>query len=213
MFEVHTIPVTAFEQNCRVLAGTQSAVVVDPGGDSDKIVRFLEEKGLNCEQIWLTHSHLDHCGGVAALLRQYPKAQLFAHKIEREFRASISIVAHSYGLTDSGFENCPEPSTYIEDGTVVCFEDAQFQVLFTPGHSPGHVCFYSPEASLLIGGDLIFAGSVGRTDLPGGSMEVLKESIRKKVYTLPDDTKILPGHGPETILKREKKTNPFVREE
>ena len=211
MLEIKTIEVALFPQNARVLICTETkqAVVVDPGGDVNKILNAVEDEDLKISEVWLTHSHLDHCGGVKELI-ELTGAKLYGHKLEKEYRASIERYAMVYGLPAGSMQDCPEPDVYIDEGDQLSLGEHKFDVLFTPGHSPGHVCFYNPKESLLIAGDTVFAGSIGRTDLPGGNYQVLMDSIRAKILSLPGDTKIMPGHGPDTTVDVEKRTNPFL---
>ncbi len=217
---IECIPVTSFEQNCRVIfddSGT--AVVVDPGGDADQIAQFLVEKKLELKAIWLTHSHLDHCGGVAKLLR-HKKVPLYANPIEKMMRENVVGVASLYGMQSEGMENCPEPDFGLSGGETISVGNLNFKVLFTPGHSPGHLCFLrlsdsgaTNEASVLVAGDTVFAGSIGRTDLPGGSHPELIRSIKSEILSLPDNVLIMSGHGPDTSVGRERKHNPFLQGE
>lgn len=211
MFEIVTIIVTPFQQNCRLLAcpETKDAVVIDPGGDAARIADALDRRGLSLRQIWLTHSHLDHCGGVAEL-KAGTNAVLFGHPLERELRANVRRIGQLYGLPPDGMQDCPEPDEYIEGEERLSFSKYDFDVLFTPGHSPGHLCFHHAPSKTLFAGDTLFAGSIGRTDLPGGSHQTLLESIRDRILTLPDDTRVLPGHGPDTTIGVERAGNPFV---
>jgi hydroxyacylglutathione hydrolase len=206
-----TIPVTELDQNCRVIANTSSkeCVVVDPGGDVDTIAEYIAKNKLSLKGIYLTHSHFDHCGGVAALLRCHPDTPLYAHPQEKGFRGRVKDVAAMYGLGAS-FENSPEPTTYLSGGESIEIVGAKVKVLFVPGHAPGHLCFYFPEEKSLVAGDTLFAGSIGRTDLPYGDADLLLRSIKEKILSLPDDTAVMPGHGPDTVLSREKHTNPFL---
>lgn len=211
MLTVTTIPVTVFDQNARVLAcsDTRDAVIVDPGGDSKKIIDVIVRKQLRCTAIWLTHSHLDHCAGVSELLEVY-KVPLLGHKEEAPMRAHVSSVAAMYGLPGDEWPNCPEPTQYIRGGEVLQIGNVKAKVLFTPGHSPGHVSFYFEDDGVVVSGDALFSGSIGRTDLPGGNHEQLLASIRKELLTLPDKTQVLSGHGPDTTIGAERVSNPFV---
>jgi glyoxylase-like metal-dependent hydrolase (beta-lactamase superfamily II) len=213
MLNIELFPVTDFQQNCRILwqDGTADALVIDPGGDGDRIEKFLISRKLRCAQIWLTHSHLDHCGGVSQLLRTNASIPLFAHQLEREFRSRVEDIKDMYGIQGNSMTNCPEPTRYLEGEETLEFAGVSFTTLFTPGHSPGHICFYAPTEGLLLAGDTLFAGSIGRTDLPGGNHATLIKSIIEKILTLPDDTRVLSGHGPETRVGVERDTNPFLQ--
>jgi hydroxyacylglutathione hydrolase len=206
-----TLPVTELQQNCRVLIDrvSSSAVVIDPGGEARRIIALLKKESVNLSEIWLTHSHFDHCGGVAGLLRER-SVPLIGHRAEREFRSNVDRVKVMYGMTSNDMENCPEPTQFVQGGETLSFGGDQYQVLFTPGHSPGHVCFYNAAAGLLLGGDTLFAGSIGRTDLPGGDHDLLLRSIRSQLLTLPPETIVMSGHGPDTSIGRERRDNPFV---
>jgi len=212
MLNIEVIPVTNFQQNCRILwsEGASDALVIDPGGDGDRIARFLDSRELKCTQIWLTHSHLDHCGGVEQLIRLVGEVPLLGHPLEREFRARVEDIKAMYGIQSNAMSNCPEPTRYIEGGEDLEFAGVSFKVLFTPGHSPGHLCFYAPSEGVLLAGDTLFAGSIGRSDLPGGDHTTLLKSIIEKILTLPDDTRVLSGHGPETRVGVERDSNPFL---
>lgn len=189
---------------------TKGAVVVDPGGDAPEILEALSGHGATIEAIWLTHSHLDHCGGVADLLAK-DEVPLFGHPIEAEMRSRVEQIAMMYGLPPGQMKNCPEPDNELVGGETLSFGGRSFQVRFTPGHSPGHVVFYCAEEGVLLAGDTLFAGSIGRTDLPGGNHEQLLDSISQQIYSLPDETRVLSGHGPDTTVGVERRTNPFVR--
>jgi hydroxyacylglutathione hydrolase len=211
MVTIKTIPITDYEQNCRVLwhEGQSEALVIDPGGETKKVLSFLEAQKLTVTEIWLTHSHLDHCGGVAALLRNYPEAKLSANPLERSFRERVVEIMKMYGMAGD-LENCPEPHRELTGGEKISFGDAHFEVRFVPGHAPGHLVFYLAAEGVVIAGDTIFAGSIGRTDLPGGNHQTLIASIHRELLSLPDETRVLSGHGPDTTIGRERISNPFL---
>ncbi len=212
MLSVVSLCVTPFQQNCRIIINQENnhSVVVDPGGELDRIVATLKERGLECKQIWLTHSHLDHCGA-AGRLKDLCGAELLAHDSEKNLRASVVEAAELFGMPQGMMETCPEPDRYLLDGEEVDFDGYMFRVIHTPGHSRGSVCFYSPDLEAVFVGDVLFAGSIGRTDLPGGKFPALLESIKKIMSMLPASTKVFSGHGPDTSLEREKKSNPFLQ--
>lgn len=213
MFEVFTLPLTPFSQNTRILLwrGIGQAVVVDPGGEAQEVLAFLKKEGAALKEVWLTHSHLDHCGGAAELIRE-TGAKMLAHPDESDFRANVGAVCSMYGIPAEqyGMENCPEPDSALSGGEIISFGGDEFSVLFTPGHSPGHICFYHKGSATLLCGDTVFQGSIGRTDLPGGDYGTLIKSIREKILTLPPDTKLLSGHTADTTVGIEAKTNPFL---
>lgn len=213
MLEIVSVVVTPFAQNCRILAdsATKTAVVVDPGGDVPLIQEALSRGGWKCSEIWLTHSHLDHCGGVAGLQEVW-RAPLTAHPVEKQMRAHVQDLCAMYGLPRGDLENCPEPDRAVSGGETLSFGGYDFKVFFTPGHSPGHVVFYQAEHKILLAGDTVFLGSIGRTDLPGGDYDTLLTSIRSKILSLPDDTRVLPGHGDDTSVGVERRSNPFLQE-
>lgn len=204
------IPVTPFQQNCTLLwcEATKRAVVVDPGGDLPDIERAIAEAGVSVDKIWLTHGHVDHVGGAAEL-----KAKL-AVPIEGPHRDDLFLLEH---VVDSarmfGIENVANvtPDRFLDEGDRVEVGELTFDILHCPGHSPGSVVFISEAQRLAIGGDVLFAGSIGRTDLPRGDQRQLLKSIRDKLLPLPDDVTVLCGHGPTTTIGRERATNPFLQ--
>lgn len=212
---IQSLTITPFAQNARILFDQESgeAAIVDPGGaglDAAEIVQRVKKLNPKRTSIWLTHAHLDHCGGVAEVKRQFRDASLLGHRDDRDFRGTVEEIARMYGIPDGSFENCPEPDRYINDGDRLTLGQVEFQALFTPGHAPGHLCFYCPQEKFLVCGDTVFAGSIGRTDFPGCSHEQLLDSIRSKILSLPGETRLLPGHGPDTTVEREKRSNPFL---
>ena len=211
MLKVETIPVTPFSQNARVIYCSESnhAVIVDPGGESSLIIDACERLHLSIQAVWLTHSHLDHCGGVSDILNRY-HVTLIAHPEERVMRSKVSQIAQMYGLSPSDWSDCPEPSQYIYGGEKLFIGAHSASVLHTPGHSPGHVSFYFQDDKILISGDALFRESIGRTDLPGGCHATLIGSIKDKLLNLPDDTIVLSGHGNDTTIGHERRANPFL---
>ena len=224
--QIITVEVTPFQQNARILvdipagssSGPESSVtIVDPGGDIERLLRPIEQNKFVVSKILLTHAHIDHAGGVANLLIALNQLQpgkavsLFGHPAEREWRQSIPVQARIFGLSPAEYAPCPEPDVYLNDGDEFTVGNNAGKVLFTPGHSPGHIAVYFAAEKLVIAGDALFAGSIGRTDLAGGDHELLISSIREKLLTLPDETRVLSGHGPETTIGRERRTNPFLK--
>jgi hydroxyacylglutathione hydrolase len=210
MLNVETIQVTEFGQNARILwcSDTKDAVIVDPGGDGDKILAVAKRLGVSIKAIWLTHSHLDHCGGVAPLLKAL-SVPLVANPEERMMRSNVKSIAQMYGMSPAEWHNCPEPTVNVKGGETLSVGNSSCVVLFTPGHSPGHVSYYFEKDQIVSSGDVLFAGSIGRTDLPGGDTKTLLDAIRREIFTLPPTTRVLTGHGPDTTVGEEKASNPF----
>ena len=210
MLNVETIPVTEFGQNARILwcSETKDAVIIDPGGDADKILAGVNRLGVTVKAVWLTHSHLDHCGGVAPLLEAI-NVPLVANPEERMMRTNVKSIALMYGMSPDEWHNCPEPTVTIRGGETLSIGNSSCVVLFTPGHSPGHVSYYFEKERRVASGDVLFAGSIGRTDLPGGDSKTLLAAIRREIFTLPAETRVLTGHGPGTTVGEEKASNPF----
>lgn len=210
MLHVETVPVTEFSQNARVLwcSDTKEGVVVDPGGEPKKIEQLVTKLGISVKGIWLTHSHLDHCGGVAPLLKVY-NVPLLAHPAEKMMRANVQAIAQMYGMAPTEWHNCPEPTVEVTGGETVTIGKCEAKVLFTPGHSVGSVSFYFAKDELVVSGDALFAGSIGRTDLPGGDTKTLLNAIKTQLFTLPPKTRVLSGHGVDTTIGEEVRSNPF----
>ena len=183
---------------------TRSCALVDPGAEADRLLSVADEEGAEVEAILLTHAHLDHLGGVAEAVRR-TGAPVHLHPADRPLYEAAPEQGRSFGLE---LETPPTPDRELQDSQVLKIGAAGFEVRHTPGHSPGHVCLIGDGFALV--GDCVFAGSIGRTDLPGGDMPTLMSSIRKKILTLPDDTILYTGHGPATTVRRERETNPFL---
>jgi glyoxylase-like metal-dependent hydrolase (beta-lactamase superfamily II) len=204
--QVRCLVVGPLEVNCYLLSSQGRAVAVDPGGDPDRILGALEEEGLGLESIVCTHGHFDHVGGCRGLV-EATGADLLVH---RQAASGLEDAAeHALGMMGMHIPAPPPPSGFLEDGDRLAVPGCALRVVHTPGHSPGSVCLAGE--GLLVCGDLIFAGSVGRTDLPGGSAELMQRSIRRVLVDLEDGVRILPGHGPETTVGRERRGNPFLR--
>ncbi len=187
---------------------TKEAWVVDPGFSPDPLVDYIQQEKWIITKILLTHAHLDHIAGINNIVALFPEAEILIHKEEETFLTDPSLnLSALAGVPVSA----PEPTGTLADGDELVLGGLSFTVLHTPGHSPGGACFYQPREGILLSGDTLFEGSVGRTDFPTSDAAALGEGIRRKLYVLPDETKVYPGHGPETQIGREKRFNPFVK--
>lgn len=206
-FEV--LPVTPFEQNCTLLwcDETRRAAVVDAGGDVARIRARIDALGVQVEKLLLTHGHIDHAGGCAELATALGVAIEGPHEAERFWLDQLPQQGKMFGFAHA---EPLTPARWLNEGDQVSVGQQTLQVIHCPGHTPGHVVFYSASAGLLIAGDVLFAGSIGRTDFPMGNHQQLLHAIRSKLFALPDATRVLPGHGPFTTLGDEKRDNPFV---
>jgi hydroxyacylglutathione hydrolase len=205
------IPVTPFQQNCTILFDTddKSAVVVDPGGDVDRILSAIEQNGLKVKEIWLTHGHIDHAGGAMELKEALGVEIVGPHADDAPLLANLENQAKMFGLAGA-VRNCT-PDRYLTEGETVSFGGHVFEVLHCPGHAPGHVVYFNRPANFAHVGDVLFAGSIGRTDLPGGNHDQLIASIKEKLFPLGDDVGFICGHGPGGRIGEERRTNPFLR--
>jgi hydroxyacylglutathione hydrolase len=217
---IEEITVTAFQQHTRIVGceETKQAICIDPGDEAERIVETLERHGLTLQAIALTHAHLDHVGGVAALKKLQPAAKIILHEgDEFMYRALpeqpswIGIPRSQWAALGFAFETPPAVDRYWTDGEKYAVGKLEFEVRHCPGHTPGHVVLYEASEQKVFVGDVLFAGSIGRTDLPGGSMPQLLSSIKHKLLTLPDETEVYSGHGPVTTIGEERLTNPFLR--
>lgn len=208
-FQVRIVPVTPLQQNCSLVwdTATKHAAFVDPGGDIDKLLGALAHFGLTLKRIWLTHGHLDHAGAAADLRERTGVAVEGPHRDDQFWLDQIEDSARRYGMT--GLHNVT-PDRYLEDGDELELEGTTFGVVHTPGHTPGHVVIHNKAAGVAFVGDVLFAGSIGRTDFPRGNHQQLISSITTKLWPLGDDITFVPGHGPLSTFGQERKTNPFV---
>ena len=207
--KVTVIPVTAFEQNCSLLICEQSnhAAIVDPGGDIERILAAVDEAGVIVEKILVTHGHIDHIGGVSELAR---RLNLPIEGPQREDKFWIDQLPQQASQFGFGRSDSFEPDRWLEDGDTVEVGNQKLQVIHTPGHTPGHVIFYDNTGQLALVGDVLFRGSIGRTDFPSSSHQKLLNSIREKLFPLGDDIEFIPGHGPASTFGDERQHNPFV---
>jgi hydroxyacylglutathione hydrolase len=209
MLKYHTVPVTAFQQNCSIVwcDQTRLAAVIDPGGDIDRILAEVKRLGLTLEQIWITHAHLDHAGGAAALARQMGLPIVGPHEADQFWIDGMAEQSRLFGFP--GAEPFT-PTRWLHDGDTVRIGQSQLNVRHCPGHTPGHVVFHAPEARRAFVGDVLFAGSIGRTDFPQGDHATLIASITQRLWPMGDETVFIPGHGPESTFGRERRSNPYV---
>ena len=206
---LESFPVGPLRCNCTILGDevTQDAMVVDPGDNIPEILARLQKHGLTLRQIVVTHAHIDHVGG-AALLKKATGAPVLLNQQDLALLGMMEMQAGWLGIATP--EVAP-PDASAEDGLAVGLATLPAEVLHTPGHTPGSICLLFPKQDLLLAGDTLFAGSIGRTDLPGGDPRQILRSLRERLLVLPDSTRVLPGHGPETTIGEERQSNPFLQ--
>ena len=209
MLHVKIVHVTAFAQNCSIVWDSESkeAVLIDAGGEPEKLQKEVQELGLIVKALWLTHGHLDHAGAVGALTKLWNVPVIGPHKEDAFWLDMIQDVSARYGFP------IPEPvvgNQWLEGGEVLELGNEKFEVRFAPGHTPGHVIFYNENNGVLWTGDVLFKESIGRTDFPRGNHQQLIDSIHRECFSLPDETQFISGHGPISTIGHEKKYNPFV---
>jgi len=203
------VPVTPFEQNCTVFwcEDSRQAAVIDPGGDIERIVRALDDEGLTLAKVLVTHGHIDHAGGVAALAEKFGVPIEGPNEEDRFWIEGMPQQSRMFGFP--GVRSF-EPDRWLKDGDTVRFGTVELDVLQCPGHTPGHVVFFHGPSKLAQVGDVLFQGSIGRTDFPKGDYDTLIRSIRDKLFPLGDDVRFIPGHGPMSTLGEERRYNPFL---
>jgi hydroxyacylglutathione hydrolase len=204
---LETYTVGPLQENCTLLHDGKNAVFIDPGDEARRLLKALGDKSLTLEAIWLTHAHFDHIGAIAGLQEAIGEVPVYLHPNDNVLFENAHLAAQRWEIP---FQQPTTTTLPLEDKQVLKFSGVDVQCLFTPGHAPGHLAFYLPSGKAVIAGDALFKGSIGRTDLPMGNHQQLLESIRVKLFTLPDETVVYPGHGPTTTIGVEKRTNPFL---
>jgi glyoxylase-like metal-dependent hydrolase (beta-lactamase superfamily II) len=206
VLRIEGVTVGALRENCYLLAdvGAGVGVLVDPGAEGERLVALVRDAGVELQAIWLTHGHFDHLGAIAEARRHWPRAPIHLHPADRPLYELSGQSAAAFGVP---FEEPPPADAPLADGDKLSVGAYEFTVMHCPGHSPGHVVFHGPDVALV--GDCLFAGSVGRTDLPLSSSAELAASL-ERIAALPAQTRVLAGHGPETTIRTERETNPFL---
>jgi hydroxyacylglutathione hydrolase len=205
MVTVQTLTVGAFRENCYLIVDSRSgkAVIVDPGGEGERLVEAVDKSGATLEAVWITHAHVDHVGAIAAIKQRWD-VPVYLHPLDRRLYEAAGRQAQVYGVQ---FEEPPPPDREFSDGQHVKVGDVELSVMHAPGHSPGHVVIHGDGIALV--GDCLFAGSIGRTDLPFSDPPQLAASL-EKISALPPETVVYPGHGMDTTIAEERKSNPFL---
>lgn len=213
MIEIKSFTFNPFAENTYVLhdSATGEAVVIDPGcyeqEEKAQLDRYIDSQKLKVVKLLNTHGHIDHVLGNAHVKEKYG-VRLYIHQEDEATQRAVETYAPVYGFP--GYSPA-SPDEFLQEGEKVTFGDSSLEVLFVPGHAPGHIAFFNEDQKFCINGDCLFQGSIGRTDLPGGNFETLLQSIRQKLFKLPDETTVYCGHGPETTIGHEKKHNPFCK--
>jgi len=212
MTSVTCLTLNPFQENTYIVSNTErQAIIFDPGcydkSEEQQLFDLIAEQDLTVVQVINTHCHLDHVFGNLAVLERFA-CPFLIHRGELEMLNACPVVGQSYGVICAP---SPPPTGFLEEGDVVTLGESSFSVLLTPGHSPASICLYNRAENYVIAGDVLFRESIGRSDLPGGDQAVLFQSIQTKLYPLPNETVIYPGHGPKTTIGHEKEHNPFVR--
>lgn len=209
MLRYSTVPVTPFQQNSSIVwcDQTMQAAVIDPGGDLDHLLAEVDAQGVKLGQIWLTHAHIDHAGGTAELARRLALPIIGPHPGDQFWIDALPQQGAMFGFPPS---QAFKPTRWLADGDTVQVGECTLHVRHCPGHTPGHVVFHSPQAKRAFVGDVLFVGSIGRTDFPGGDYQTLINSITQRLWPMGNDTVFIPGHGPEGTFGEERVSNGFV---
>lgn len=207
----HIIPVTMAMQNCTLIwcEETQEAAIVDPGGNAEQLIAEIERRGLKITQILLTHGHYDHVGATVEVAQHFDVPVYGPHKGDAFWIEGLEIQCQMFGV-----EPCPSftPDRWLDEGDTLKIGSIELSVLHCPGHTPGHIILANHTDKIISMGDVLFKGSIGRTDFPGGNYDALIQSIKEKVLPLGDEYQFIPGHGPMSTLGHERKTNPFLQD-
>ena len=209
MLNYRTVPVTAFSQNCSIVwcGETMDAAVIDPGGELSRLRDEVARLGVTLKAVWLTHAHIDHAGAAGQLARELSLPIVGPHEGDRFWIDGLPQQSRMFGFPPA---ETFEPTRWLHDGDTVTLGRSTLAVRHCPGHTPGHVVFHSAEIERCFVGDVLFAGSIGRTDFPGGDFDTLVASITQRLWPMGDETVFIPGHGPESSFGHERRTNPFV---
>ena len=210
MLQYLTVPVTRFQQNCSIVwcDATKEAALIDAGGDIAVLLAQIAELGLTLKALWVTHAHIDHAGGVGELAKTYALPIIGPHPGDQFWIDGLAQQSVSFGFAPA---QPFTPTRWLHDGDTVQIGHETLNVRHCPGHTPGHVVFHAPQIERVFVGDVLFAGSIGRTDFPQGDHDQLISSITQRLWPMGNETVFIPGHGPESTLGRERRTNPYVR--
>ncbi|WP_213954412.1 MBL fold metallo-hydrolase [Variovorax sp. dw_954] len=209
MLRYQTVPVTPFQQNCSIVwcDATKKAAIIDPGGDLDRLLAAIDKLGVTLEQIWLTHAHIDLAGGTGELARKRGLPIVGPHPGDQFWIDGLAQQSRMFGFPPA---EPFVPTRWLADGDTVSIGEETLSVRHCPGHTPGHVVFHSASAQRAFVGDVLFAGSIGRTDFPQGNHQQLIDSITQRLWPMGNETVFIPGHGPESSFGRERRSNPYV---
>ena len=213
MISIKSFTFNPFQENTYLLSDeTNECIIIDPGcyerHEKNELLSYITDENLKPTRLLNTHCHIDHVFGNKLISETY-NLGLEMHKLDLPVLESVEQVAHVYGIPN--VDESPKPSSFLDEGDKVKFGNSELDILFCPGHAPGHIVFVSHEQKFVIGGDVLFYGSIGRTDLPGGDHQTLIDSIKTKLFTLDDDYEVYSGHGPKTSIGFEKLNNPFLQ--